>query len=369
MRLEVLPTHTRVKDAVEAVTGKTGLEGSFRKAFTKRYGHPPSSFTRRSSINKIDQEDLDASIDRLMALLTIGDNDVVTICNALQLYPAAVIDLANAAISRGEKLEVLDNIIRRNEDPYHINYKPGVTTMPACDNSLVIGVMSDLHFGSIHCNCEAITAFVEKAYTDYDVRKILICGDLLDGAFMYRGHSYELIEQGMDAQIDTMLAYLPEKAGLLYYFITGNHEASFEKSCGTNVGSTIVKASAENNRTDFNYLGSCEALVKINSATIKLKHPTGAPGMTLSLKLQKTINSMPNGEAPDILLMGHYHRYIKIRYKGVYGLEVGTFQTQTPYMRDRDLYPEVGGCVLDIEFNEDGSIKSLMDYFICADNS
>jgi DNA polymerase II small subunit/DNA polymerase delta subunit B len=59
------------------------------------------------------------------------------------------------------------------------------------------------------------------------------------------------------------------------------------------------------------------------------------------------------------MLVGHYHKQLKMKYKGVHGYLVPSFQHQTGFMEDNNLTSEVGGLILTIKFDKDGNIATI----------
>jgi len=53
-----------------------------------------------------------------------------------------------------------------------------------------------------------------------------------------------------------------------------------------------------------------------------------------------------------------------MKYKGVHGFLVPSFQHQTSFMEDNNLTSEVGGLILTLTFNDDGGLQSVTQEFV-----
>ena len=60
---------------------------------------------------------------------------------------------------------------------------------------------------------------------------------------------------------------------------------------------------------------------------------------------------------PHMLFVGHWHTTaILPMYRNVAAYSVGCFQSQTPFLTRRGLYPEVGGYIVEIKVGDKGLI-------------
>ncbi|MFA5025663.1 MAG: metallophosphoesterase family protein [Candidatus Shapirobacteria bacterium] len=208
------------------------------------------------------------------------------------------------------------------------------------------GYVSDTHVGSIYADL----ALLETAYDVFEkqgITKVLHSGDLLDGIKIYRGQEFELEAFGEDAQVELTVNRYPKKPGITTYFIAGNHDRSFYKLTGSDVGLKL-----QERRPDLQYIGHQEANIIIgdgdHKATIRLVHPDGGSAYALSYKPQKYIESLASGTKPDILLVGHYHKAEVLFFRGVISVQGGTLQQQTPFMRGKSLSAAMGFWTIDV---------------------
>lgn len=208
------------------------------------------------------------------------------------------------------------------------------------------GYVSDTHLGSIYADI----ALLETAYEIFEkqgITKVLHSGDILDGIKIYKGQDFELSAFGEDAQVELAVNKYPKKRGITTYFIAGNHDRSFYKLTGSDVGLRL-----QERRPDLQYIGHQEANIIIgdgnHKATIRLIHPDGGSAYALSYKPQKYIEALQSGTKPDVLLVGHYHKAEVLFFRGVISVQGGTLQQQTPFMRGKSLSAAMGFWTIDI---------------------
>ncbi len=103
-----------------------------------------------------------------------------------------------------------------------------------------VGVISDLHYGSIYCRKDFLRDFVQSCY-DQGIRTILCPGDVNEGC--YRHAMFELSSSGIEAQTAELFhpeTGLPELPGLGYHMISGNHDDTFADKVGIDPGHYYV---------------------------------------------------------------------------------------------------------------------------------
>jgi DNA polymerase II small subunit/DNA polymerase delta subunit B len=78
----------------------------------------------------------------------------------------------------------------------------------------------------------------------------------------------------------------------------------------------------------------------------------------------KMIEAMQGGDKPNILAVGHYHKIEYISYRNVHAFQTGTFQAQTPWMRGKGIAAMMGGWIVEVDVDGDGSIRSIKQELI-----
>jgi UDP-2,3-diacylglucosamine pyrophosphatase LpxH len=222
-----------------------------------------------------------------------------------------------------------------------------------------VAIVSDTHLGS---NSEAITEllhFYEYAKKQ-GVSAILHVGDISDGYYTNRPTSiFEQHAVGFQNQLDYITDVYPTIPGVKTYFITGNHDWTHTRNGAANIGEVVSNYRSD----DLVYLGHNFGQFEINGTVISLIHPTDGSSRTWSHKLQDIIDRNETRRG-HIMLVGHYHKQLYMKYKGVHGFLVPSFQHQTSFMEDNNLTSEVGGLILTLTFNDEGVLQSVTQEFV-----
>lgn len=212
------------------------------------------------------------------------------------------------------------------------------------------GLVSDTHLGSLYCAMDNL----EAAYDVFEkegIETVYHCGDLTDGEKMYRGQEYEIFRHGCDAQVEEVVDNYPRRNGVSTHFILGNHDMSFWKRAGVNIGPKIAAA-----RDDMFYLGVEEADIiyrqNDKKVRVRLAHPGKGTAYAISYQIQKYIESLTGGAKPHVLCVGHYHKTELIpQYRNVYAIQAGTLEKQTPFMRARNIAAMMGFWIIEFSVN------------------
>lgn len=240
------------------------------------------------------------------------------------------------------------------------NHEPHIVKVPWKGNKIVrFGLMSDTHINSKYTQLTQLNDFYDVCVAE-GITHVYHAGDIDEGEQMRTGHQYECYEQGADDHVSEIIKNYPKREGITTHFITGNHDASIIKRCGHNIGPTIAK-----NRSDIDYLGQDCAIVKLtDNCTLELRHPWDGSAYAISYKIQKMIEAMSGGEKPNILAVGNYHKAEYLFYRNVHAFQTGCFQAQTPFMRGKGISAHMGGWIIEISVNDDGTIRSIKQQFI-----
>jgi DNA polymerase II small subunit/DNA polymerase delta subunit B len=196
------------------------------------------------------------------------------------------------------------------------------------------------------------------------ISNVYVAGDLLAGGKMYRGQEFELWAHGADAQIDLAVNSWPEKKDMTTHFITGNHDLSFYKTAGVDVGHRLQEL-----RSDFNYLGREEADIVFNTeqgtARMRLVHPGKGTAYALSYQPQKYIEALEGGKKPHVICMGHYHKAEKLpQYRNIYLIQTGCIEAQTPFMRRNNISAHCGFWIIKFMINEAKMVSRFKSEFV-----
>lgn len=222
-------------------------------------------------------------------------------------------------------------------------------TIPT-DREACFGLISCTHLGSLYSHLDGLRAFYAEAKRA-GATMVLHCGDVCDGHKMYKGQEYEQADIGWEAQAQRFTDSAP--ADLPTYFITGNHDESLKKLAGLAPGADLARR-----RSDWHLIGSCSGRVELQAGgsrryIVDLMHPGGGSSYALSYRPQKIVEQLEGGTKPDLLAIGHYHKAEWIpSYRNVCVVQAGTFQRQTPFMRDLGLAAHVGGWIFRVRMGD-----------------
>ena len=214
-------------------------------------------------------------------------------------------------------------------------------------DTIKFAAIGDTHIGSKYQQMGWLTSFYCYCF-EKDINLILHAGDVVAGNDkVYKGQEYELFIHGADAQLEYIVENYPRFEGIETKVIAGNHDESFWKDGGYN----LVKRFAEK-RPDIEYLGLYGAYLDLKGIKVYLAHGDGGNAYARSYKMQKRIEQFSPQEKPDVYILGHYHTVSEIpMYRNVLGIQVGCFEAQTPYLKRKGLYPEIGGHIIELKVN------------------
>jgi biotin operon repressor len=197
-------------------------------------------------------------------------------------------------------------------------------------------------------------------YQAEGIETVYHTGDIDEGEQMRPGHQYECYNQGADDHVKEIVKNYPRRAGVKTYFITGNHDHSLIKRAGYDIGKPIA-----DQRDDMVYLGQSWAAVNLTpNCILELRHPGDGTAYALSYKMQKMVDAMSGGEKPNILAVGHYHKVEYLFYRNIHIYQTGCLQAQTPWMRGRQIAAMLGGWIVEVHVDEEGTITRVKHEFI-----
>lgn len=240
------------------------------------------------------------------------------------------------------------------------NQEPEVVTINWKGNKIVrFALMGDTQINSKDTQLTHLHSFYDECARQ-GIKHIYHTGDIDEGEQMRPGHQYECYNQGADDHVDEICRVYPERIGITTHFIIGNHDASLIKRCGYDIGPAIAAR-----RNDMEYLGRDCAIVKLTpNCTLELRHPWNGSSYALSYQIQKMVDAMAGGEKPNILAVGHYHKTEFIFYRNIHCFQTGCFQAQTGFMRGKSIAAHMGGWIIEIEVDDEGTIETIKQQFI-----
>ena len=244
-------------------------------------------------------------------------------------------------------------IVIQNQEPTVHTPKWSGTTV------LKFAIIGDTQLGSKYAQISHLKNFYELCALE-GIKDVYHTGDVTDGLKMRSGHEYELYKTSADDMVQDVIENYPRIEGITTHFITGNHDASIYKQVGYDIGNTISEK-----RPDMKYLGrDCALIFLTPNCKLELRHPWDGTAYALSYKPQKMIEAMESDSKPNILAIGHYHKAEYMFYRNVHCLQTGCFQAQTPYTRGKGISVHMGGWIVTIHVDKNGTITRFGSEFI-----
>jgi hypothetical protein len=227
------------------------------------------------------------------------------------------------------------------------------------DRVIRFGLCGDIQLNSKYTQ-------ITHANTLYDfyeaegIKTVYNTGDLDEGEQMRPGHQYECYNQGADDHVKEIVKNYPQRPGIKTYFITGNHDHSLIKRAGFDLGVPVA-----DQREDMVYLGQSWATVNLTpNCILELRHPLDGTAYAISYKMQKMIDAMSGGEKPNILAVGHYHKVEYLFYRNIHIFQTGCLQAQTPWMKGKQLSAHLGGWIVEVHVDQEGTITRIKQEFL-----
>lgn len=222
------------------------------------------------------------------------------------------------------------------------------------DSVIRFGLIGDTHMNSNYFQLTFLNTFYDECVRR-GIKVVYHSGDIDDGELMRMGHQYDCYTQGGDQHVNEIVKNYPVRESIVTKFITGNHDASIFKKCGMDIGKAIASR-----RSDMEYLGrDCARVYLTPNCILELRHPWDGTAYAISYKPQKMIDSFEPDSKPNILAIGHYHKLEYIFYRNVHCFQTGCFQSQTPFTRGKGISVHLGGWVVEVHVDSNGTILSL----------
>jgi hypothetical protein len=284
--------------------------------------------------------------------------DVARTIKREYLLPGDIYDKVRGYIYRQKKKGNVTaveekRIVIQNQEPTHHSSKWDGT------KTIKFAIIGDTHIGSKYTQLTYLNEFYDLC-AKKGIPDVYHSGDLTEGLRMRLGHEYEVYEVSADDLRDDVIENYPARPGITTHFITGNHDASIYKQIGYDIGQAIAKA-----RPDMKYLGKDCAVVDLTpKCPMELRHPWDGMSYALSYKPQKMIEAMESDSKPKILAIGHYHKALYLFYRNVHCLLTGCFQAQTPFGRGKNIAVHLGGWLVTIEVDEEGTVQRIDPEFV-----
>ena len=273
------------------------------------------------------------------------------ICEELELKDYEVIGLVELMKQDGELLDYVNGEIVKLKKPITENKQ---IKIPVKNGEVKFLSLSDIHYASKWDNPHLVDYAYELAEKE-NVDFVVNSGDIFEGDFHNArpNHIYEVKAHGME-QLDYVVDKYP-KSHIPTYYITGNHEATFIKTCGADMGKML-----EQRRSDLTYLGHDLGDIKLDKAFIRLRHGSGGNAYAKGYKLQKYCETLPTNDIPNIILQGHFHYSAYFKNRDIHCFNVPSLQGYTPYAKSLGLPQEMGFWLITCDLDSKGNIVFII---------
>jgi predicted phosphodiesterase len=271
-----------------------------------------------------------------------------------QMKPGEVREYMN--MLHKEDVNVTSMRSRGGTTLYHVSQLPAVCNVfniePDKVGVLSFGFASDLHSSSKFYLQNSFHNVMDKL-EGRGVSRVYIAGDILEGTHVYNGQETLLQRHSVEDQTDFAADEFAKHPRLNFSGISGNHEIISAKHEKTNA-LAILQEKADN----FKYLGDMIAKVVCDCVQFIMIHGNRAyASLYPSHAILKdyfyglTKKEMARN-APDLMLLGHFHTLYQGIDRGVLVLQPGSFLVNSNERRDERLHTTaVGAWHVEIEYS------------------
>lgn len=312
---------------------------------------------------------LDKFADKVRAFLKQTRNaEAVTVnklANKFDVSPKKITDALKALKDAGYNVSNVDGsvlfstIIPKRPD-FVVDQKKIATGV------FRFGAVGDNHLGSKYERLDVLHSLYDY-FASEGITEVFNTGNWIDGEARFNKH--DLHTHGLDNQLNYMLKMYPRRDGITTHYVAGDdHEGWYVQREGIDVGYYLEKLAEKSGRKDLKYLGYMEADVilpaKKGATKLRVVHPGGGSAYAISYTMQKLVESYQEGEKPNIVLAGHYHKHGYQMIRGVHTFQTGTTQDQTPFMRKKKISAHVGGWIIEVHTDENGAVVRVKSEWI-----
>ena len=242
---------------------------------------------------------------------------------------------------------------------------------PLVEKDLAVAYISDVHVGSAYFLEKLFEKFIRwlqgkegNTETAGKVKYVIVAGDLVDGIGIYPGQERELTIRDIEKQYKVFqewLELIPDYIELI--IAPGNHDAVRRGEPSPAIAKELLSLDAHlvGNPSRVTVEGvkhliyhgtSLDSLIahipwasydkpeKVMVEYLKKRHLSPIYGTNPIIP--EVVDYLIIDEPPNVMHMGHVHKNGYTNYKGVFVINSGTFQDQTPYQLKQGHIPTPG---------------------------
>lgn len=375
--IEAMQATLRASRSVLDAVQKLGTTpDALRKAFQHRGLGPPSGYLGTADAAKarteaatppraapaLPREEREPPL--LAALVSLTRRKVVTLldaCEALRAAPQDVRATIEWAQREGYHLQVEgDRVFSR----LAIQAFEAATIGEPKPGRYRVAHLTDMHFGSRHCDVAAMRDFLRYAEAAGCVAG-LCTGDVTDG------HSpkltFDQTAVGLDDQLDVALDAM-RGTRLPWFAITGNHDGYHSSNTGIDTG-RVTAERMQAAGINWKHVGVCVGDVVVHGARFHLWHPHGGAGTRNAVRRvmnDRAEDMARNDNVPHALLLGHFHKHTSFTAypERTFCASGGTFQRKGSEFANRIAREwDIGGSIISFTVGDDGKPREFSAEF------
>ncbi len=281
------------------------------------------------------------------------------LCSKLGLSEAELSALALSGVAAGYQIQTRDGHIYSQATVG--GHAKTIIMGDATYQRHHVAIATDLHFGSTHCDEDALLSFLHTAW-ERGCRKAVATGDILDGIGDKLRADQTYI--GFDGQAGRATRLMRKAPPFEWVAIDGNHDGYHSAACGM-VSGQILESRMREAGVSWTFAGVCLGRAVIHGAKWHLWHPHG--GASSRNAVRRILNERAESleEACDILAMGHLHKFVSLPVypEDIHAIAGGTFQRKRSEFANRISKPwDVGGVIASYETTREGIIERAAEF-------
>ena len=212
----------------------------------------------------------------------------------------------------------------------------------------LFGVSSDQHLCSKYERLDLLNDLYDR-FEKAGCKYVFNAGNWVDGEAIF--NRYDIKVAGVNGQLEYLAKHYPQRKGITTYAVAGDdHEGWWSQRDGIDIGGYAQAVMRTHGRKDWVNMGYLQGQAVVHgkggNILINVLHPGGGSGVSYSYASQKIVNHMAEGEKPDVLLIGHYHKQDYCVVRGVHAIQSGCTQDQSIFMKKKNLESHLGGAIV-----------------------
>lgn len=305
----------------------------------------------------MDTKDID---NKIISITSKSARSIIDIANTLNISPKMVQDAVNR-LKLNKKIIYQENDFVVTDSTIKKKNTITIDVSKHGENELIFGGIADTHIGSKYERLDVLNSLYDR-FVDAGVTTVFHGGNWIDGESRF--NKTDIYSFGLGNQVENFIEKYPQRKGIKNYIISGDdHEGWYVQRENINIGEYMQMIAQKNGRDDLIDVGyierDFELKQKDGSSILRLIHAGGGSTYAISYTAQKYVEMLQGGEKPQIILVGHYHKFEYGYPREVHVCQLGCIEDQTPFMRKKKMQAMVGGCIFRIKQADNGIITSF----------